>query len=199
MIMREFITSQFSYCPLAWMCHSRAVSINFMNGLVYDRQSTFDEPLDKDKSFSIHHRNLEVLATEMYKVYSNIVSDIMNDIFEKSEISYNIWNNCNFFPRNIKSVYHVSETISYLGPKIWDLVPENIKDLENNISFKAKIKFWKPESCPCRLCIVYLSQIGFIGSKSRFNTFERLIILCFFCVKRTSNQNMSDVFKGNVS
>ena len=31
--------------------------------------------------------------------------------------------------------------ISYLGRKMWNLVPENINDSENNISFKAKIKF----------------------------------------------------------
>ena len=29
--------------------------------------------------------------------------------------------------------------ISYLGPKIWYLVPENIRHSENIISFKAKI------------------------------------------------------------
>ena len=50
--------------------------------LVYnDRQSVFEELLDKDNSFSIHHRNL---ATKMHKVYSNDVTpDIMNDTFEK--------------------------------------------------------------------------------------------------------------------
>ena len=50
----------------------------------------------------------------------------------------------------------------YLGPKIWNLISENIEDSENITSFKAKIKFWKPESCPCQLCKVYLSQIGCI-------------------------------------
>ena len=29
--------------------------------------------VDKDKSFSIHPQNLQVLATDMYKVYSNIL------------------------------------------------------------------------------------------------------------------------------
>ena len=50
--------------------------------LVYnDRQSVFEELLDKDNSFSIHHRNL---AKKMHKVYSNDVTpDIMNDTFEK--------------------------------------------------------------------------------------------------------------------
>ena len=52
----------------------------------------------------------------------------MNDIFERNEISYNLRNNCHFIPRNIKSVYLGSETISYLGPKIWNLVLEDVKE-----------------------------------------------------------------------
>ena len=63
--MRAFITSQFSYCPFVWMCHSSSVNnkINMVHEralkFIYtDRQSTFEELLDKDKSSSIHHRNL---------------------------------------------------------------------------------------------------------------------------------------------
>ena len=93
--MIRFITSQFSYSPLVWMCHSWTVNNKFNKlheralRLVYnDRQSAFEELLDKDKSFGIHHQNLQVLPTEMYKVYSNVVPDIVNDTFEKNEISF---------------------------------------------------------------------------------------------------------------
>ena len=33
-----------------------------------DKQSSFKELLEKDGSFSIHERNIQILATEMYKV-----------------------------------------------------------------------------------------------------------------------------------
>ena len=63
-IMKAFIMSQFSYCPLVWMRHSRTLNkINKLHErvlrLVYvDRQSTFEELLNIDKSVTIHHRNL---------------------------------------------------------------------------------------------------------------------------------------------
>ena len=88
--MKAFIMSQFSYCPLVWMCHSRTLNnkINKLHEralrLVYDdRQSTFEELLNIDKSVTIHHRNLQTLATEVYQVLHGLPSELMNDIFQK--------------------------------------------------------------------------------------------------------------------
>ena len=49
-------------------------------------------------------------------------------IFSKKETSYNLWNNAHFSQRNIKSLYYETQIISCLGPKIWNLAPESIKD-----------------------------------------------------------------------
>ena len=67
------LTSQFGCCPLIWMFHSRPVN-NKINSIheralritYQDHISTFQELLNKDNSISIHHRNLQVLATEMF-------------------------------------------------------------------------------------------------------------------------------------
>ena len=86
--MNAFFNSQFNYCPVIWMCHSRALN-NKINRLherclriIYnDKTSTFKELLEKDKSLSIHCRNIQVLATEMYKVVSEMAPAIMNETF----------------------------------------------------------------------------------------------------------------------
>ena len=64
-IMKSFVTSQFSYCPLIWMFHSRRLN-NKINSIheralkitYQDNTSTFQELLNKDNSVSIHHRNM---------------------------------------------------------------------------------------------------------------------------------------------
>ena len=71
-IMKAFICSQFGYCPFAWMFHRRKISscINNLNErtqrVVYrDYNATFSEL--KDKSVTIHKKNLQLLATEICK------------------------------------------------------------------------------------------------------------------------------------
>ena len=49
-----------------------------------------------------------------------------------------------------------------MAPKIWDLVPKEMKQVTTLNEFKAKIKIWKL-NCPCQLCRTYLPQIGFIN------------------------------------
>ena len=66
------------------------------------------------------------------------------------------------FETNIRSVYYCSETMSFLGPKTWELLPSNNKDSENLNIFKPNIKSWKPKRCPCHFCRLYIADIGFI-------------------------------------
>ena len=133
-VMKAFKMSQFSYCPLVWMCHSRTLNkkTNKLHEralrLVHDsRQSTFEELLNTDKSVTIHHRNLQVLATELYKVHHGLACELMNKFFKKRNVTYNFRKNLTFETRNIKSVYYGSETTSFIGQKIWELLPSDIK------------------------------------------------------------------------
>ena len=64
-IMKTFVSSQFAYFPLIWMFRSRQVNhqINKLHGsalrIVYnDHFSTFEELLSKEKSVTVHLRNL---------------------------------------------------------------------------------------------------------------------------------------------
>ena len=147
------------------MCHSRTLNSKIIKlheralQLVYDdRKSRFEELLNIDKSVTTYHRNLHVLVTELYKVHHGLAPELMNDILKNRNVTHNFRKNSTFETRNIKSVDYGSEPISFIGPKIWELLPSSITDLENINIFKANIKSWKPENCPCRLCRLHIAD-----------------------------------------
>ena len=127
-----------------------------------DRSSSFEDQLKKDNSVSIHHRNIQALVIEMLKVKNNIAPEIIKELFAPKVSPYELRNNNSFKRRRVNSVWHGTESVSYLGPKIWDLVPIETKESESLNGFKFKIKRWVSEGYSCRICKIYLGQIGFI-------------------------------------
>ena len=117
------------------MFHSRSLNnkINRPHGsclrIIYnDKHSNFEELLVKDNSVSIHHNNIHTLAIEIYKVANGICPEIMNDIFKLRENThYNLRHTSQFLVDPIHSVFNGSESASYLGPKIWEEIPTDIK------------------------------------------------------------------------
>ena len=165
-IMKTFILSHFGYCPLVWMLHNRKLNhrINRLHEralrIVYrDETSSFEELLIKDESFTIHERNIQTLAIELYKVCYGLSPKIMNFIFPKNtQAKYPGENDFKTF--DVKTVWHGTESLGHLGPKIWSLVPQHMKKFSLS-KFTQKIRKWKPDKCPCRICKVYVHQLAF--------------------------------------
>ena len=78
----------------------------------------------------------EVLATEMYKISNGLSTPLMKYIFPINRNPYNLRQNSQFSRPRINPVYHRTESVSNLGPKIWDLVPSNLKEISDLDKFK---------------------------------------------------------------
>ena len=63
--------------------HERAVRIVYQ-----DYASSFTELLEKNKSTTIHSRNIQLLATELFKVKNGFSSPFMNEIFVENAQHY---------------------------------------------------------------------------------------------------------------
>ena len=162
--MCTFIESLFNYCPLVWMCHSRILE-NKINKLheralrvVYkNKELAFEQLLEKSKHFSIHERNLQKLALEMYKVKNELSPAPVCEIFTTDPSERK-----DFILPRVRTVKYGLETIRYRGPKTWGLVPEEIKMSTSLLEFQHKIKQWKPLGCTCRLCKVFIRNVGYL-------------------------------------
>ena len=168
-MLNKFIESQFSYCPLIWMFHSRKLNhkINHIHEralrLVYnDYTSTFENVLLMDGSVSIHHRNIQKVATEMFKAKSNLSPELTQSIFQRNEV-LNLRSDNTFLRPKVNTVYNGEGSLRSFGPIVWNnLLPNKYKSAENVEIFKNKIKLWIPENYPCRLCKDYETGIGFL-------------------------------------
>ena len=99
----------------------------------------------------------------MHKLMNGDCTEIMKNTFRISEENgYNLSHQNTFKGPIVNSVYNGTETVSLLGPKIWELIPTEIKELVSLNGFKKAIKKWKPVNCPCRLSRTYLHDVGFI-------------------------------------
>ena len=117
--------------------------------IVYsDNTSSFEELLKTGNSVLVHHRNIQVLTIELYKIVNGLLPEIIEEAFPfNKNTSHNTRNKNKFHSRSIKSVTFGSETLSHLAPKIWELVPVEIKNVESVAYFKLNQK-WKPINCP---------------------------------------------------
>ena len=169
LIFKSIIDSQFSYCPLIWMFCSRTSnnSLNHIHEralrLTYNNYfDTYDQLLLISNESTIHKKNLNFLAIEIFKCMNDLSPPIMEDIFKLRNKPYNLRNWQELETLAKKTILYGIESLSYRGPQLWNLIPMEIRNSESLLIFKKSIKKWNDFKCPCRLCQRYIQNIGFI-------------------------------------
>lgn len=166
-LLKTFIESQFSYCPLVWMfcsstmnkkinrIHERALRVVYR-----DYTSSFDDLLCKDKCLTFHQRNIHQVAIEMFKIKQGISPPFMKELFTDD-----------FRRPNVNSVKKGYRSLRNFGPIVWnDMLPRKLKLCESVDEFKLEIKNWKPENCPCELCNPIIRGVGRIKQNRSKNS-----------------------------
>ena len=100
----------------------------------------------------------------------------MHHLFQFRENTFNWRNLREFATHNKKTSNYGLETVSYRAPFFWAKLPSEYKNSTSLSEFKTKIKNWKgDEIWPCRLCKVYLPNIGYVWYDRRMESFRSLI------------------------
>ena len=112
MKMKDLIISEFGYCLLVSMFQSRK----------------FTELLQKDNSTTLGNRNIQLLATELFKVKNWLLPPFRNEIFvEMARHYYDLRKKTEFERNNVKTMYNRTVTVIFLGPKTWELCQTRLK------------------------------------------------------------------------
>ena len=170
-LFKAFIESQFKYCPLVWMFHGRQVNdkINKLHEsalrIVYN-DTSFEELLVKDKTFTIHHQNIQSLAIEMYKAVNNLPGGNLSEFFVRNNHNYNLRSRSELTVPSINTVFKGQNSISYFESVIWNSIPAELRRINSFQVFKSEIKAWRPTNCPCRICKNYIGNLSFVNIAS---------------------------------
>ena len=100
----------------------------------------------------------------MYKAKNSLSPPIIRNIFPINGGSYSL-RNTNYFklPRLYYNTAHNGlESVKYLCPKIWSILPQGLQQAKSHSSFKEGIKNWKPVKCPCKLCKTFVPDLGYL-------------------------------------
>ena len=128
-----FTGAQFKYCPITWLFCSRSCDnkINKLQEralrLVYDDYETsFDGLLNKNKSFSIHHQNIQNLMIEVYKSLNKSSPDNFFGLTFTSKRRQDPLQNDLLVP-SVKTVTKGKDSAKYLGTVTWNSGPSHIR------------------------------------------------------------------------
>lgn len=167
LFMNAFFMSWFSYYPLVWMRHRRIKS-NIINCLherclriiCNDKIQHLRNYQKKGNSVTKHKQHLRFFATEMLKIMKGVTSFMLNELFNSNERDNYILRNSSYLSLPItKTVFSRLEALSYLGPKVWEIVPLEIKVVDSLLESENNIRHFE---YPCRICKNYIHMVGFI-------------------------------------
>ena len=139
--------------------------------LIYnDYNSSFDQLLEKDGSVSIHHRNIHSLSVQMYKIYHG--SDKSNPLHDMISVRSDRTLRSDFPIPAVRSENNGENSIRYLGPLIWKIIPPLIKQADNLYDFKKRYK--KVETYR-----VSLQVMQNVHTESRIYKYNRYSVIMF--------------------
>ena len=114
------------------MFHSRKLNnhINQLHkqaliNLYKDRKHIYEELLQKDRFVRVHHRKLQILVTEIFKVKNDLAPKTMTEVFQFRERFYNLRSGIStFMTRKVRITYFDLNSVTYFTPRIWRQIPK---------------------------------------------------------------------------
>ena len=158
LLINSFLLANFNYCPLVWLFCNKAlkqkqeyIQKRALRFLYEDYESDYDTLLQRANKPTIELRKLRFLAIEIFKTINDLNPQYMKEIFTLNTRKETRDSKLIVKSQNTKR--YGNDTLRSLGPRIWNKLPQNIKEAKNLNTFKVLIKTWSGPTCGCNNCI----------------------------------------------
>ena len=83
--------------------------------------------LVKDKSFKIHHENIQSLAIEIYKSTNSLPGGNLSEFFVRNNHNYNLCSESELLLPNVNTVFKGQNSLSYFRSVMWNPAPVEVR------------------------------------------------------------------------
>ena len=104
--------------------HKKALRIVYNDTIM-----SFEELLVKDKTFTIHHQNIQSLGIEIYKAMNNLPGGNLSKYFLRNNHNYNLHSRSELTVPSIRTVFKGQNAISYFRSVIWNSIPATLREI----------------------------------------------------------------------
>ena len=172
LLINAHVISQFQYCTNVWhFCgltdihkmerlHERCIRY-----IYNDYEIDYFDLLIKYNLTTLYGERTRKMCHQIYKTIVGENPSYMKDIFEIRPSKYPTRNENNLYVPTANQNKYGLRSFRVYGPKLWNMLPENIKSIENFIEFKNNLKDIEMPFCECVKCLTM--QIGTLGSNSK--------------------------------
>ena len=148
-LIKSFILCLFNYCPLVWLFCSKDSQQKLgkrnkraLRLALSDYSSSYSDLPQKTKFTTVHIHSSRQLALEVFKTLHNLNPAFMKNYFIPKPSNYDLRKRDMLYIPKVKSTRYGNKSLRFLGPKIWNSLPDNIK-LSNTINqFETLIYNW---------------------------------------------------------
>ena len=102
--------------------HERSLRI-----ILNDYSSDLKILLENNNDICNHHRNIQALLIEVFKMKNELAPPIMESILNERLNTYNLRNFQEFSTERKRTVWYGLEILSYRHPQLWYLLPKASK------------------------------------------------------------------------
>ena len=151
----------FNYCPLTWhFCGEvntkkiKKIQERALRFIYSDYSSSYESLLIKSQLPSPKVRRIRTIALESFKILNNLSPAYLNDLLTVKNYSYNFRYQKTVEVPQVRTVKHGSSSFRSTAAKIWNSLPQHLRDISSFGVFKNQINAWSGGSCSCLFCSV---------------------------------------------
>ena len=157
-IYNAFIYSNFTYCPSVWLMCSKEnmkqlekINCRALRFLYNDFDATYEELLAKGNHRAISVVLLHSIAIEVFKAVNGLSPEYMTNMFRRQDHRHNVRNQHGLVQIPFRTVRYGYNSFGYLGAKVWNSLPNDMKCAQSLSMFKKQIARINDTSCLHRL------------------------------------------------